>query len=66
MTRISCCKVHRDSSLISVTIALNDRNEFEGGGMWVEPLDKVIGCWGLGVGGWVDLLDEVIGCIHES
>jgi tetratricopeptide (TPR) repeat protein len=38
----SYLKVHRDSSLISVTVALNDRSEFEGGGMWVEPLDQVV------------------------
>ena len=38
----SYLNVHRDSSLISVTVALNDRAEFEGGGMWVEPLDQVV------------------------
>lgn len=38
----SYLKVHRDSSLISVTIALNKQTEFEGGGMWVEPLDQVV------------------------
>lgn len=34
--------VHRDSSLISLTIALNPQTDFDGGGMWVEPLDKVV------------------------
>ena len=38
----SYLSVHRDSSLISVTVALNDQGEFEGGGMWVEPLDQVV------------------------
>jgi len=38
----SYLKVHRDSSLISVTIALNEQSDFEGGGMWVEPLDQVV------------------------
>jgi hypothetical protein len=39
--RQSYLKVHRDSSLISVTIALNDKSDFEGGGMFVEPLNQV-------------------------
>jgi hypothetical protein len=37
----SYLSVHRDSSLISITIALNSNEEFEGGGMWVESLDQV-------------------------
>ena len=34
-------RVHRDSSLVSFTVALNPRADFAGGGMWVETLDKV-------------------------
>jgi tetratricopeptide (TPR) repeat protein len=38
----SYLSVHRDSSLISVTVALNEEREYEGGGMWIEPLDHVV------------------------
>eukprot|EP00406_Dinophysis_acuminata_P059759 CAMPEP_0179277454 /NCGR_PEP_ID=MMETSP0797-20121207/35102_1 /TAXON_ID=47934 /ORGANISM="Dinophysis acuminata, Strain DAEP01" /LENGTH=350 /DNA_ID=CAMNT_0020986043 /DNA_START=12 /DNA_END=1061 /DNA_ORIENTATION=+ len=40
--RQSYLGVHRDSSLISITVALNPVEEYEGGGMWVEPLDRVV------------------------
>lgn len=38
----SYLSVHRDSSLISVTIALNSKEEFDGGGMFLEPTDTVL------------------------
>ena len=34
-------RVHRDSSLVSVTVALNPRADYAGGGMWVESIDQV-------------------------
>ena len=36
-------KLHRDGSLVSFNILLNDASEFEGGGTYFKHLDKVIG-----------------------
>lgn len=36
-------KLHRDGSLVSFNILLNDRSDFEGGGTYFEHLNKVIG-----------------------
>mmetsp|Transcript_39896 Transcript_39896/g.96997 ORF Transcript_39896/g.96997 Transcript_39896/m.96997 type:complete len:339 (-) Transcript_39896:539-1555(-) len=38
----SYLSVHRDSSLISVTVQLNPSDDFEGGGMSIEALDTVV------------------------
>ncbi|CAM9268182.1 unnamed protein product [Discosporangium mesarthrocarpum] len=34
--------VHRDNSLVSINIALNPEDEYEGGGTWMEPLQETI------------------------
>ena len=36
-------KLHRDGSLVSFNILLNDKSDFEGGGTYFKHLDKVIG-----------------------